>query len=104
MQEYRQTEIKKIAELWNELINLNAVPLQQTPQAEDLTQPSANLNLIENFAVRKTKIPPKTMQRVQISLMVTPVNDNSEIWFTSPFRGNPENLFCEEQIILYEKE
>jgi hypothetical protein len=70
MQEYRQTEIKKIAELWNEVINLNAVPLQPTPLAKDLTQPNANLNLIENnseekyygFAVRKTKIPPKTMQ------------------------------------------
>jgi hypothetical protein len=105
MQEYSQTEIKKIADLWNEIINPSTVPLQPTPKAEDLTQPSANLNLIENnseekyygFAVRKTKIPPKKMQRVQISQMVTPVNDNSEIWFASPCRGNPENLFCEEQ-------
>jgi predicted transcriptional regulator YdeE len=80
MHEYRQKEMKKIAELWNEIINLNAVPLQPTRQAEDLMQPSANLKLIENdseekyygFAVRKTKIPPKTMERVQISQMVTP--------------------------------
>jgi hypothetical protein len=111
MQEYRQAEIKKIAELWNEVINLNVVPLQPTPLVEDLTQRNANLNLIENnseekyygFAMRKTKIPPKTMQRVQISQMVIPVNDNSEIWFTSPSEEIPVNLFYGEQIILYEK-
>ena len=32
------------------------------------------------FVVRKTKIPPKSMQRVQISQMLEPVNDKNEIW------------------------
>jgi D-mannonate dehydratase len=87
-------------------VNPNAVQAQPM-----LLVASASLNLIDNenkekynaFAIRKTKVPPKTMQRIQISQMIEPVGDKSEIWFAIPSDGIPENLLCEEQIISYEK-
>ena len=53
--------------------------------------------------MRKTKIPPKSMQRVQISQMLEPVNDKNEIWVASPSEDLPKYVVCEEQIINYEK-
>ena len=55
------------------------------------------------FAIRKTKIPPKSMQRVQISQMLEPVNDKNEIWVASPSEDIPKYITGEEQIINYEK-
>ena len=55
------------------------------------------------FVVRKTKIPAKSMQRVQISRMLEPINDKNEIWVASPSEDIPKYIICEEQIINYEK-
>ena len=81
-----------------------------TPQEAAMAQHSASMNLINNenkeqyygFAIRKTKVPPKTMQKIQISQMIEPVVSKSEIWFATPSEI-PENLLCEEQIISYDK-
>ena len=99
-------EIKKIAELWKNIVKPNV-----TPQDAAMTQHSASMNLIDNnseekyygLAIRKTKIPPKTMQRIQISQMIEPVDSKSEIWLAIPSNEIPENLLCEEQIISYDK-
>ena len=53
--------------------------------------------------MRKTKIPPKSRQRVQISQMLKPTNDKNEVWAESPLEHIPKNLTCEEQMINYEK-
>jgi hypothetical protein len=76
-----------------------------TPQDAEMTQHSASMNLIDNnseeklyrFTIRKTKIPPKTMQRIQISQMIEPVDSKTEIWLVIPSNEIPENLLCEEQ-------
>ena len=102
MRQYRSNEIKKIAELWKNIVKPNV-----TPQDAAMTQHSASMNLIDNnseeklygFAIRKTKIPPKTMQRIQISQMIEPVYSKSEIWLAIPSNEIPENLLCEEQTI-----
>ena len=47
----------------------------------------------------KTKIPQKSMQRVQISQMLEPTNDKNEIWVASSLEDIPKNLTCEEQVI-----
>jgi hypothetical protein len=56
------------------------------------------------FSVRKVKIPPKSMQRIQLSQMLEPTNDKDEIWIASPSEENEyKDLACEEQTINYEK-
>ena len=67
LRRYRSNEIKEIVESWKKVVNPDAVQAQPMLLAD-----SASLNLIDNenkekyygFAIPKTKVPPKTMQRI----------------------------------------
>ena len=83
MKEYRKKQIQESSYLWKKLANI------ETPRKK----PADNiLNSIEEnnnekhygFVVRKAKIPSKSMQRVQTSQMLEPINDKNEIWVASP--------------------
>ena len=102
MKEYRNKQIQEISYLWKKFEKI------ETPgkkPAENLLNSikEENNEKYYGFVVRKIKIPPKSMQRVQITQMLEPVNDKNEIWVASPSEDLPKYVVCEEQIINYEK-
>ena len=102
MKEYRNKQIREISYLWKKLENIET-PGKKPAESILNSMKENNNEKYYGFAVRKTKIPPKSMQRVQISQMLEPINDKNEIWVASPLEDIPKYITCEEQIINYEK-
>ena len=102
MKEYRKKQIQEISYLWKKLTSVEIPRKKPTDNILNLIEENHKEKYYE-FLVRKTKIPPESMQKVQISQMLEPTNDKNEIWIASPLEDIPKNITCEEQIINYEK-
>ena len=101
LKDYRKKQIQEISYLWRKLANIEAP--RKKPANNILNSIEENNNeKYYGFVVRKTKVPPKSMQRVQISQMLEPVNDKNEILVASS-ADIPKYILREEQIINYEK-
>jgi hypothetical protein len=102
MKEYRDKQIQEITKLWKEIVRVDS----SNNKPNKIVLNSINTKTsgkYYGFLVRKTKIPPKSMQRVQISQTIEPINGKNEIWIALPIEDIPKNLTCEEQIINYKK-
>ena len=74
MKEYRRKQIQEISYLWKKIANIETP--RKRPGDNSLNSIKENHNeKYYGFVVRKTTIPPKSMQRVQISQMLEPIND-----------------------------
>ena len=102
MKEYRKKQIQEISYLWKKPTSVEIPKIKSADNILNLIEEKHDENYY-GFVVRKTKIPPKSMQRIQISQMLELINDKNEIWVASPLEDIPKNITCEEQIINYEK-
>jgi hypothetical protein len=90
MKEYRDKQIQEITKLWKEIVRLE--PSNNKPNKIVLKSINTKTSgKYYGFLVRKSKFPPKSMQRVQISQMIAPINDKKEIWIASPIEDIPKN-------------
>ena len=83
MKECREKQIQEISNLWKKLANIE--PVTKIPKGNILNSVDKNFEeKYYGFLVRKTKIPPKSMQRDQILQKLEPANDKNKIWAGSP--------------------